>query len=75
MVAKSNDEYKAAALRLIQNDSERLDLARSLAGKKAIEKLIFRGRPEILGERIQALLKDLSRADAASAAAVAVAAK
>lgn len=75
MVAKTNEEYKAAALRLIENDSERRDLARSLAGKKAIEKLIFKGRPEILGERIQALLKDLSRADAASAAALAVAAK
>jgi hypothetical protein len=29
-----------------------------MAGPKAIEKLIFHGRPEILGERMQALWLD-----------------
>jgi hypothetical protein len=54
-IARSTGEYKAAALRLIGNAGERRELARTLAGRKAIEKLIFKGRPEILGERIQAL--------------------
>jgi hypothetical protein len=63
-IAGTTQDYKAAALRLIENESERRDLARTLAGKKAIEKLIFKGRPEILGERIQALLKNLHGAQA-----------
>ncbi|SPB15438.1 UDP-glucose:protein N-beta-glucosyltransferase [Caballeronia novacaledonica] len=68
MIAKTTQDYKAAALRLIENESERRDLARALAGKKAIEKLIFKGRPEILGERVQAILKKLQGAKAQVAA-------
>ncbi|WP_250490564.1 peptide transporter [Caballeronia sp. INML2] len=55
MVARTTEEYKAAALRLIGNADERNELAAKLAGPQAIEKLIFKGRPEILGERMQAL--------------------
>jgi hypothetical protein len=55
MVARTNDEYKASALRLIENAEERKELSTKLAGPQAIEKLIFKGRPEILGERMQAL--------------------
>ncbi|MDR5795630.1 peptide transporter [Caballeronia sp. LZ008] len=58
MTAKSIDEYKTAALRLIDNREEREELARTLAGPQAIEKLIFEGRPHILGERIQALWQE-----------------
>ncbi|WP_244850611.1 hypothetical protein [Caballeronia sp. SL2Y3] len=58
MVAKTNDEYRAAALRLIENADERTELAAKLAGPQAIEKLIFKGRPEILGERMQALWQE-----------------
>ncbi|WP_175945662.1 peptide transporter [Caballeronia sp. BCC1704] len=58
MVAKTNDEYRAAALRLIENADERNELAAKLAGPQAIEKLIFKGRPEILGERMQALWQE-----------------
>jgi FkbM family methyltransferase len=61
MTTKTNEEYKAAALRLIQNKEERLELAASLAGPKAIEKLIFEGRPQILGERIMELWQALPR--------------
>jgi len=57
-ITKTNDEYKASALRLIENVQERRELGASLAGPKAIEKLIFQGRPEILGERMQALWLD-----------------
>jgi predicted O-linked N-acetylglucosamine transferase (SPINDLY family) len=68
MVAKTNDEYKAAALRLIENPEERNALAAELAGPQAIEKLIFKGRPEILGERIQALWQEQAGAAASAAA-------
>jgi hypothetical protein len=57
-ITKTNDEYKAAALRLIENTRERRALSTKLAGPQAIEKLIFKGRPEILGERIEALWKE-----------------
>lgn len=62
MVAKSSEDYKAAALRLIENPQERCELAASLAGPKAVEKLIFQGRPEILGERMQGLWLDKLKA-------------
>jgi FkbM family methyltransferase len=61
MTAKTREEYKAAALRLIHDREERLALAAEFAGPKAIEKLIFEGRPQILGERIQALWQALPR--------------
>jgi FkbM family methyltransferase len=59
MTAKTSEEYKAAALRLIHDREERLALAAELAGPKAIQKLIFEGRPQVLGERIMALWKAL----------------
>ncbi|MEM5436657.1 filamentous hemagglutinin N-terminal domain-containing protein [Paraburkholderia diazotrophica] len=69
LIAKTNDEYKTAALRLIDNAAERRELARSLAGPKAVEKLIFKGRPEILGERMQALwLEQIEAAQVSKAA-------
>jgi hypothetical protein len=49
-------------LRLIANPQERCELAASLAGPKAVEKLIFQGRPEILGERMQGLWLDKAKA-------------
>ncbi len=58
MIAKTTEEYKESALRLINDSKERNELARKLAGKKAIERLIFKGLPEILGERIQALWQE-----------------
>jgi hypothetical protein len=58
MIAKTNDEYKDAVLRLIHDTDEREALSRELAGPQAVEKLIFKGRPEILGERIQALWQE-----------------
>jgi filamentous hemagglutinin family protein len=69
MVAKTNEEYKASALRLIENPEERHALAAKLAGPQAIEKLIFKGRPEILGERMQALWQEQAGAAASAAAA------
>lgn len=54
-VTKTTEEYVTAALRLIENVEERRTLSTALAGPQAIEKLIFKGRPEILGERMQEL--------------------
>ncbi|NML34653.1 peptide transporter [Paraburkholderia antibiotica] len=57
-IAHTHDAYKAAALRMIHNTEERHQLAAEFAGPRAVEKLIFEGRPEILGERIQGLWRD-----------------
>lgn len=57
-IAKTKEAYIEAALRLIENHDERNALSDSLAGPQAIEKLIFKGRPEILGERMQAIWQD-----------------
>lgn len=57
-IAQTKEAYIEAALRLIQNHDERNALSDSLAGPQAIEKLIFKGRPEILGERMQAIWQD-----------------
>jgi FkbM family methyltransferase len=65
--ARTHEEYKQAALRLIHSPEERARLAAEFAGPKAIEKLIFEGRPQILGERIQALWQALPREEGAPA--------
>ncbi|AZG16027.1 MULTISPECIES: peptide transporter [Cupriavidus] len=54
-IAKTVDEYKAAVIRMAENHEEREALAAKLAGREAIETHIFKGRPEILGERMYAL--------------------
>jgi hypothetical protein len=55
-VTRSADEYVRAALRLIDDDTNRLALRRELIGRDAIQRL-FEGRPEILGERLLALVQ------------------
>jgi FkbM family methyltransferase len=67
MTASTRDAYKAAALRLIHDPDERAALAAEFAGPKAVEKLIFEGRPHILGERIMELWRELPRAPAMAA--------
>ncbi|RZT28988.1 glycosyltransferase family 9 protein, partial [Cupriavidus agavae] len=54
-IARTREDYVEAALRLIDDRSEREALTAKLAGPQAIEKLIFKGRPEILGERMLGL--------------------
>jgi predicted O-linked N-acetylglucosamine transferase (SPINDLY family) len=53
MIAKTNEEYIKAAVRLIDNSQERIALRKKLTGEQAIQ-LIFNGRPEIMG----GMLKD-----------------
>lgn len=52
MVASSTDDYVKAAIRLVDLPEERRELAQQLAGPQAIDKIIFRGRKEILGRRM-----------------------
>jgi len=60
-IARTPEDYRKAALRMINDGAERKRLARQLAGPKAIRELIFEGRPEILGERIFSLWQALPR--------------
>jgi hypothetical protein len=58
-IARTTEEYISAALRLINNPAERIRLELKLCGPPAIEKLIFKGRPEILGQRMEEIWMDL----------------
>lgn len=59
-IAETKADYITAAIRLIDDASERRELSKQHCGPQAIEKLIFRGRPEILGERIQEIWQDMA---------------
>jgi hypothetical protein len=56
LVAHTTDEYVAAAVRLICDDEERSELRRRYAGSDKVQ-VLFKGRPEILGEKLLALLE------------------
>jgi hypothetical protein len=51
LVAKTDDEYVAAAVRLIDNHAERLELRRGLIAR-GCDAPLLEGRPEILGEKL-----------------------
>lgn len=59
MIARNDEEYFSAVKRLVENPQERSVLAKKLAGPQAIQKLIFEGRPSILGQRLDALWQQL----------------
>ncbi|WP_324291841.1 hypothetical protein [Cupriavidus sp. D39] len=69
LVADTVDKYVEAALILIDDAGERKTLAQNLAGPAAINKVIFAGRAEILGDKIEALWKSRLSQHAAPAAA------
>lgn len=54
MVTRSNEAYINAALRLINNHAERLEIRRKLGGYAATRRL-FEGRPELFGQAVQGL--------------------
>lgn len=56
LVAKTDDDYVAAAARLIDNHDERLELRRGLIARGGDAPLL-QGRPEILGETLLALVE------------------
>ena len=55
LVTRSVEEYIESAVRLIREDDARSRLARELSGPAAVQRL-FQGRPEILAQRLAALL-------------------
>jgi hypothetical protein len=57
-IAHTREDYVQAALRLIDNAAERAQLEQELCGPQAIEKLIFTGRPEILGQRMEVIWRE-----------------
>jgi hypothetical protein len=56
-IASTVDDYVRAAVRLIGNDKERLQLSRDLSGPQAVAKL-FIGRPEIFGQMVFEKVKE-----------------
>jgi hypothetical protein len=54
LIAGSDEEYVAAAVRLIDNSDERLALRRALIARGGDE-VLLKGRPEILGEKLAEL--------------------
>ncbi|HTG23680.1 MAG TPA: hypothetical protein VK681_26845 [Reyranella sp.] len=68
LVAKSVDDYVKAAVRLIGNDDERVELARALSGPQVVQKF-FTGRPEIFGEMLLERVMETIAAPAPAAAA------
>ena len=63
LVAKSVDDYVKAAVRLIGNDDERIELADAFSGPQAVQKF-FTGRPEVFSdmllEKVRARVQELS---------------
>lgn len=57
LVARSVAEYIESAVSLIRDDEVRSRLSRELSGPAAVQRL-FRGRPEIFGQRLEALLAE-----------------
>lgn len=58
LVTRSNEAYINAALRLINNHQERLEIRRKLGGYEATRRL-FEGRPELFGLAVQKLHRGL----------------
>jgi hypothetical protein len=58
LIAKTDDEYVAAAVRLIENHEERLALRRGLIARGG-DQVFLDGRPEVLGEKFIELMAAL----------------
>ena len=58
LIAKSDDDYVAAAVRLIENHDERLELRGALIAKGG-DRVFLNGQSELLGEKFLALVKAL----------------
>ncbi|WP_455288997.1 peptide transporter [Cupriavidus necator] len=55
LVTHDEDQYVAAALRLVDDPAARAALAAELTGPQALKRIIFAGRNQLLGEAIHAL--------------------
>lgn len=58
LVTHTTDEYVKATVRLVDNGAERVALRRALMAEDGVQRL-FTGRPEIFGEKILQLHKEL----------------
>lgn len=59
-ITTTSKEYIEAAIRLIENDEERIALRRDLVARDGV-KTLFVGRPEIFGEKLLDLVKGKSK--------------
>jgi hypothetical protein len=55
-ITRTSDDYVAAAVRLIDNPAERIALRKAMLARDGV-KTLFKGRPEIFGERLLALVR------------------
>ena len=55
LIARSNEEYILATLRLAANHTERAWLRNRLSSPEKV-KVLFKGRPEIMSERLMECL-------------------
>lgn len=58
LVADSDEGYVQAALRLIEGHEERMVLRKDLLARRAVE-VLYQGRPEVLGQKLQDLVNAL----------------
>lgn len=58
LIADSDEAYVQAAVRLAENHAERLALRRDLLERQAVE-VLYRGRAEVLGQKLLALVEAL----------------
>lgn len=65
LIARNTEEYITAALRLIENHSERQELEGRLSGLDAL-KVIYQGDPKAMGRLMMDRLQTLARASAVS---------
>ena len=56
LTAASTEEYVQAAVKLIDSHAERVKLRTKLAGEKNVQ-VMFKGRPEIMGQMLRDLIK------------------
>jgi len=60
LIASTDEAYVQAAVRLAENHTERLALRRDLLERQAVE-VLYQGRPEVLGQKLLALVEALNQ--------------
>lgn len=60
LIADTDEAYVQAAVRLAENHAERLALRRDLLERQAVE-VLYRGRAEVLGQKLLALVEALNQ--------------
>ena len=60
LIASTDEAYVQAAVRLAENHAERLALRRDLLKRQAVE-VLYQGRPDVLGQKLLALVEALDQ--------------